>query len=94
MQTLPYLVLTNPSISCVYDLYYKAFEKFRAIPAITSLKDNVTFCEAVNEMLQDHLSVIPKLVTGIIESQDFMPPNASDDFITSMLRSVSLPYYT
>lgn len=89
MQTLPYLVLTNPHISHVYDLYSKAFEKFRAISTITSLKANDQFCDAVNGMLQDHLSVIPNLVMGIIESQDFMPSNASDQFIISMLRSVS-----
>lgn len=32
MQKLPYVVVTNPHLSYVYELYYKAFERFRTVP--------------------------------------------------------------
>ena len=40
MQTLPYVVVTNPHISQVYELYYKAFETLRRVKEIKTLEDN------------------------------------------------------
>jgi Mitochondrial branched-chain alpha-ketoacid dehydrogenase kinase len=88
MQTLPYIVVMNHSLSHVYDLYYHAFEKFRKVSPIRSIDDNDRFCDVIRGTLKEHLSVIPKLVTGVIEVQDYISPATMDKFVTSMLRSV------
>ena len=89
MQTLPYIVLTNHHLSHVYDLYYGAFERFRKVSQIRSIQDNDRFCDVIRGTLKEHLTVIPRLVMGVIEVQDYMNPDAVDKFVTSMLRSVS-----
>ncbi|KAA8564589.1 hypothetical protein EYC84_011504 [Monilinia fructicola] len=64
MQTLPYVVVTNPHMSQVYELYYKAFENFRRLREIKTLDDNEHLCKVISNTLQEHLTVIPKLAMG------------------------------
>jgi hypothetical protein len=90
MQTLPYVVVTNPHLAHVYELYYRAFEKFRKVPEVRTIEDNDRFCEVVKEMLKEHLTVIPRLAMGVLEVQGLMKPEATDKFMTTMLRSVSI----
>ena len=89
MQTLPYTVVRNRHLSHVYNLYFRAFDSFRQIPEVQTLEDNERFCQIISGMLKDHLTVIPRLVMGVIEVQDQLDPNDVDRFITTLLRSVS-----
>lgn len=88
MQRLPYVVVTNPHISDVYDLYYTAFDTFRRVKEIKTLDDNERFCKDIAGMLQAHLSVIPKLAMGILECNGLMEQEELDHFMNSILRSV------
>ncbi|KAH6654987.1 branched-chain alpha-ketoacid dehydrogenase [Truncatella angustata] len=87
MQRLPYVVVTNPHISDVYDLYYKAFDTFRRIKEIKSLDDNERFCQDIAQMLRAHLSVIPKLAMGILQCNGLMEQEELDQFMNTILRS-------
>ncbi|CZR56695.1 probable ] kinase, mitochondrial precursor [Phialocephala subalpina] len=87
MQTLPYVVVTNPHISQVYELYYKAFESLRRVREIKTLEDNEKFCQKISQTLQEHLTVIPKLAMGILECRDLMRPEDMDKFMNTILRS-------
>ncbi|KIV86406.1 hypothetical protein PV11_02018 [Exophiala sideris] len=87
MQRLPYVVVTNPHLSTVYELYYKAFETFRRTPVIRTVKGNEDFCKVISENLREHLAVIPNLVMGVLECQDLVPPDAMDKFVQAMLRA-------
>jgi len=91
MQTLPYVVVTNPHISQVYELYYKAFESLRKVREIKTLDDNENFCKKISQTLQEHLTVIPKLSMGVIECRDLMKPEDMDKFMNTILRSVCSP---
>jgi hypothetical protein len=55
MQTLPYVVLRNQHLNHVYELYYKAFDRFRKLHEVYTLDDNDRFCKIVKETLTDHL---------------------------------------
>ena len=90
MQTLPYVVVTNPHMSHVYELYYKAFETFRRVREIKSVEDNDRFCACITETLREHLSVIPRLAMGVLECQGLMRPEEIDKFMNTLLRSVSI----
>ena len=88
MQTLPFVVVTNPNMSHVYDLYYKAFEVLRRIKEIESVEDNEQFCKVISETLREHLTVIPRLAMGVLQCQDLMRPDEMDKFVNTLLRSV------
>ena len=88
MQTLPFAVVTNPHMSHVYDLYYKAFEKFRRVREIQTIEDNERYCQLIAETLQDHLTVIPRLAMGVLECQNLMRAEQIDKLMNTLLRSV------
>ncbi|KAL2264286.1 hypothetical protein VTK26DRAFT_7891 [Humicola hyalothermophila] len=88
MQQLPYVVVTNPHMNEVYDLYYTAFDTFRKVREIKTLDDNDRFCETIRAMLRAHLPVIPKLAMGILECNGLMDSADLDKFMNTILRSV------
>jgi hypothetical protein len=88
MQTLPYVVVTNPHMAHVYELYYRGFERLRRVPEIKTLEDNDEFCKLVEETLREHASVIPRLAIGVLEIHGLMKPEETDKFMTTLLRSV------
>ena len=90
MQTLPFVVVTNPHMSHVYDLYYKAFERLRRVGEIKTAEDNEKYCKVISETLQEHLTVIPRLAMGVLECQGLMKPQEMDKFMNTLLRSVRL----
>ena len=90
MQTLPFVVVTNPHMSHVYDLYYKAFERLRRVREIKTIEDNEQYCNVIRETLEEHLTVIPKLAMGVLECQDLMQPTDIDKLMNTLLRSVGL----
>jgi pyruvate dehydrogenase kinase 2/3/4 len=87
MQLLPYAFVTNPHIRAVYDMYYDAFERLARIRPIRSLEDNDVFCETVTGMLKSHLTVIPKLAIGVLQSAGEVDAAELDRFMNSILRS-------
>ena len=91
MQTLPFVVVTNPHISHVYELYYKAFETLRRVDEIKTVEENDRYCTIISNTLQEHLTVIPRLAMGVIECQDMMPAEQLDKFMNTLLRSVRWP---
>lgn len=91
IQTLPYVVVANPHLSHVYELYHRAFERFRRIKEIRTLEDNDAFCKLLEETLKEHATVIPRLAIGILEVQGPMKAEETDKFMNTMLRSVRAP---
>ncbi|ODV89312.1 hypothetical protein CANCADRAFT_11370, partial [Tortispora caseinolytica NRRL Y-17796] len=90
IQQLPFYIMCNPRLSFVYELYYKAFDKFRRFKKIQTLEDNEEFCHLVASLLDDHQRIIPNLIIGSIEAcHENAASDASriDDFINIMLRS-------
>jgi len=87
MQRLPYVVVTNPHLSLVYELYYQSFENFRRLPVIRTLEENDEFCKVISDNLKEHLAVIPNLVVGVLECQDLVSGDTMDQFVQAMLRA-------
>jgi pyruvate dehydrogenase kinase 2/3/4 len=88
MQKLPYVVVTNPHLSHVYELYYKAFETLRRVPEVRTVEDNDRYCAIISETLVEHLTIIPNLAMGVLECQDLVKPEEMDKFMNTMLRAV------
>lgn len=88
MQKLPYVVVTNPHLSHVYELYYKAFERFRGVREIRTLEDNDRYCDILRKTIKEHLTVIPNLAMGVLECQNLVKPEEMDRFMNTLLRAV------
>jgi pyruvate dehydrogenase kinase 2/3/4 len=88
MQQLPYVVVTNPHINDVYNLYYNAFDTFRRVKEVKNLDDNDHLCQVISENLKKHLTVIPKLAMGIHECEGLVDAKEMDNFMNTVLRSV------
>lgn len=88
-QQLPFFVGTNPHIEYVYKLYWGAFESLRLFPPVETHDNNLKFCELLNNLLEDGLLVLPRLVQGLSESAAYYPPEKKDLdlFLNRMLRS-------
>ncbi|KAF2646637.1 alpha-ketoacid dehydrogenase kinase [Massarina eburnea CBS 473.64] len=87
IQTLPYVVVANPHLAYVYELYLGAFERFRRIPEIRTLDDCDAYCKVLEETLKEHATVIPRLAIGVLEVRGLMKAEATDRFMQTMLRS-------
>jgi pyruvate dehydrogenase kinase 2/3/4 len=88
MQLLPYMVVSNPHIADVYNMYWNAFDTFRKVKEIKTLEDNEDFCKIISQMLKTHLSVIPKLAMGVLECSELMDQGELNQFMNRILQSV------
>ena len=89
MQSLPYAVVTNPHMSHVYESYYNAFEAFRKVKPVKSVDDNNAYCRLLEKLLEEHLTIIPRLAMGVLECRDLMPAEEIDKLMYTLLSSVS-----
>ncbi|SPO39461.1 related to branched chain alpha-ketoacid dehydrogenase kinase [Pseudozyma flocculosa] len=87
LQALPFVVMTNQHLENVYNKYWSAFETLRRLPPIRDMDDNERFCNLLKGLLDDHLTIIPSLTIGIVESSHHLPPHQLDKFMERMLRS-------
>ncbi len=87
LQALPYVVMTNKHLEDVYNKYWSAFEKLRRFPLVKNMEDNERFCHQLKGLLEDHLTIIPSLTIGIVESSHHLPAQQLDGFMERMLRS-------
>ncbi|SNX83172.1 related to branched chain alpha-ketoacid dehydrogenase kinase [Melanopsichium pennsylvanicum] len=87
LQALPFVVMTNQHLEDVYQKYWSAFETFRRFPHIKTMDDNERFCTLLRTLLDDHLTIIPSLTIGIVESSHHLQPQQLDKFMERMLRS-------
>ena len=89
MQSLPYAVVTNSHMSHVYEAYYSAFEAFRKARPVKDVRGNEEYCALVKRLLEDHLTIIPRLAMGVLECRDLMPTEDMDRLVYTLLRAVS-----
>lgn len=87
LQALPFVIMSNKHLEEVYNKYWHAFETFRKLPIIKNMEENEKFCELLKELLEDHLTIIPSLTIGIVESSNHLPSEQLDGFMERMLRS-------
>ncbi|GAC96260.1 pyruvate dehydrogenase kinase [Pseudozyma hubeiensis SY62] len=87
LQALPFVVMTNQHLEDVYQKYWSAFETFRRFPHIKTMDDNERFCNLLRGLLDDHLTIIPSLTIGIVESSHHLGAKQLDKFMERMLRS-------
>ncbi|KAL6902815.1 alpha-ketoacid dehydrogenase kinase [Trichoderma evansii] len=94
LQNLPYIVVSNPNISQIYNNYlhslsillpyWQAASEGRAI---TTLDDEIKFTNVLAELVATHTDTIPILAKGFLECRRYISPAEVTRFLDEHLRA-------
>jgi len=89
LRTLPYIMVTNPYVRKVYDLYIQAFDRLKTFPKIETQKDEEQFTLLLKEVVGETTQVVDLLAKGTFEATKKVPRNKLniDEFLENMLLS-------
>lgn len=72
MRSLPYIVMLNPYVARIYNIYYNSFRVLGSLSPPTSMEENDKFVELLESLVNAHSNTIPTLAKGFSESRKFM----------------------
>ncbi|KAF7537532.1 hypothetical protein G7Z17_g12839 [Cylindrodendrum hubeiense] len=94
LRNLPYIVVTNPNISRIYNNYIHSLSILlpylhatRDGHPIASLDDEVRFTNVLAELVQTHTDTIPILAKGFLECRRYISPTEVTRFLDQHLRA-------
>ncbi|KAK7423755.1 hypothetical protein QQZ08_008910 [Neonectria magnoliae] len=94
LRNLPYIVVTNPNISRIYNNYIHSLSILlpylhasRDGRPISSLDDEVLFTNVLAELVQTHTDTIPILAKGFLECRRYISPAEVTRFLDQHLRA-------
>ncbi|KAH7022510.1 branched-chain alpha-ketoacid dehydrogenase [Ilyonectria destructans] len=94
LRNLPYIVVTNPNISRIYNIYIHSLSILlpylhasRDGHPIASLDDEVRFTNVLAELVQTHTDTIPILAKGFLECRRYISPVEVTRFLDQHLRA-------
>lgn len=69
MKTLPYFVLTTPSLHHVYQVYIDAFSSCSKFPSIASMEEELLFHNLLRRVVSESAEVVDLVATGLLEAR-------------------------
>ncbi|KAK4130063.1 alpha-ketoacid dehydrogenase kinase [Trichocladium antarcticum] len=89
LRNLPYIVVSNPNISKIYNNYQHSLSTL--LPwqgrTISNLEDEIRFTEVLAELVQTHTDTIPILARGFLECRKYISPAEVTRFLDKHLRA-------
>jgi signal transduction histidine kinase len=89
LRNLPYIVVSNPNISKIYNNYQHSLSTL--LPwqgrTISNLEDEIRFTEVLAELVQTHTDTIPILARGFLECRKYISPAEVTRFLDEHLRA-------
>ncbi|TPX07663.1 uncharacterized protein E0L32_010661 [Thyridium curvatum] len=89
LRNLPYIVVSNPHISKIYNNYQHSLSTL--LPwrerTISTLDDEIAFTEVLAELVATHQDTIPVLAQGFLECRRYINPNDVTAFLDEHLRA-------
>ncbi|KAK3306560.1 branched-chain alpha-ketoacid dehydrogenase [Chaetomium strumarium] len=89
LRNLPYIVVSNPNISRIYNNYQHSLSTL--LPwqgrTISNLEDEIRFTEVLAELVQTHTDTIPILARGFLECRKYISPAEVTRFLDEHLRA-------
>ncbi|XP_031553211.1 3-methyl-2-oxobutanoate dehydrogenase [lipoamide] kinase, mitochondrial-like [Actinia tenebrosa] len=86
-QQLPYIVLSNPVIHDVYQLYLRAFNMVTKFPKVEKLETEDRYSQMVTGLLVDHQNVVTNLAEGFQECKKHISFDDMGNFLDHTLMS-------
>ncbi|KAK0621614.1 hypothetical protein B0T17DRAFT_591467 [Bombardia bombarda] len=89
LRNLPYIVVSNPNISKIYNNYQHSLSTL--LPwqgrTISNLEDEIRFTEVLAELVQTHTDTIPILARGFLECRKYISATEVTRFLDEHLRA-------
>lgn len=89
LRNLPYIVVSNPNISKIYNNYQHSLSTL--LPwkerTISNLEDEIRFTEVLAELVHTHTDTIPILARGFLECRKYISPAEVTAFLDQHLRA-------
>ncbi|KAL2021298.1 hypothetical protein VTK56DRAFT_7269 [Thermocarpiscus australiensis] len=89
LRNLPYIVVSNPNISRIYNNYQHSLSTL--LPwqgrTISNLEDEIRFTEVLAELVQTHTDTIPILARGFLECRKYISAAEVTRFLDEHLRA-------
>ena len=89
LRNLPYIVVSNPHISRIYDNYMHSLSTLLPYQErrITTLEEEIQFTEVMADLVQTHANTIPVLARGFLECRKYISPAEVTRFLDEHLRT-------
>ncbi|KLO17175.1 alpha-ketoacid dehydrogenase kinase [Schizopora paradoxa] len=87
LESLPFIVGTNPHVSRTLDAYRRSFEWLATYPAVRTLRDNADFATQLEHLVHSHANDIPTMAKGFQECYRYMTPGAINEFLDTAIRN-------
>ncbi|KAF5002337.1 hypothetical protein FGRMN_347 [Fusarium graminum] len=94
LRNLPYIVVSNPNISRIYNNYLHSlsillpyWHATRAGRPISTLEDEIRFTNVLAELVATHTDTIPILAKGFLECRRYISPEEVTRFLDQHLRA-------
>ncbi|KAF7311673.1 Protein-serine/threonine kinase [Mycena kentingensis (nom. inval.)] len=87
LQSLPFIVGTNPYIANTLEAYIDSFQLLATHPAVNSLEENRLFTQQLEALVQRHASDVPTLAKGFLESAKYMSPMQISNFLDTAIQN-------
>lgn len=92
LRNLPYIVVSNPNISKIYNNYVHSLSTLlpwqaKGPNAVRTLEDEIRFTEVLAELVATHTDTIPILARGFLECRRYIAPADVTRFLETHLRA-------
>ncbi|KAK6362263.1 hypothetical protein TWF730_005959 [Orbilia blumenaviensis] len=90
LRNLPYIVVSNPHISQIYNNYLHSLRLLLSFPKENfpnNLKEEARFNDVLSEIVDTHTNTIPSLARGFSECKRYVAPDVTTDFLEEHLRA-------
>ncbi|RVD81950.1 uncharacterized protein DFL_009796 [Arthrobotrys flagrans] len=90
LRNLPYIVVSNPHISQIYNNYLHSLRLLLSFPKENfpnNLKEEARFNDVLSEIVDTHRNTIPSLARGFSECKRYVAPDVTTDFLEEHLRA-------
>ncbi|KAK9390087.1 branched-chain alpha-ketoacid dehydrogenase kinase [Lipomyces mesembrius] len=86
LRNLPYIMVLNPNISQIYNIYLHSVNMvYDSGAKLETKEDNDRFVEALQDMVDTHTNAIPTLAKGFAESQTYISGDVTNRFLDAHL---------
>lgn len=87
LETLPFIVGTNPYMAKTLKAYRDSFQFLATYPRITTLDENARFTAELSQLVESHRNDIPTMAKGFQECAKYMSPAQVSKFLDGAIRN-------
>ncbi|KAG9318316.1 branched-chain alpha-ketoacid dehydrogenase [Chiua virens] len=87
LETLPFIVGTNPYVSKTLNAYRQSFQFLASYPPVTTLEENTAFTAELSHLVESHRNDIPTMAKGFQECAKYMSPTQISNFLDGAIRN-------